>query len=34
VKFAATCNLEIRWSPDTLVTQGGQRGFGDNWIGA
>jgi len=26
VKFAATCNLEIRWSPDTLVTQGGLRG--------
>ena len=34
VKFAATCNLEIRWSPTTLVTQGSQRGFGDNWLGA
>jgi len=33
VKFAATCNLEIRWGPDTLVTQGGRRGFGDNWLG-
>jgi Putative MetA-pathway of phenol degradation len=34
VKFAALCNLEIRWSPDTLISQGGRRGFGDNWIGA
>jgi len=34
VKFAALCNLEIRWSPDTIVSQDGQRGFGDNWIGA
>jgi Putative MetA-pathway of phenol degradation len=34
VKFAALCDLEIRWSPDTLVSQRGQRGFGDNWIGA
>jgi len=33
-KFAATCNLEIRWSPNNLVTQGSQRGFGDNWLGA
>jgi Putative MetA-pathway of phenol degradation len=34
LKFAALCDLEIRWSPDTVVSQGGQRGFGDNWIGA
>lgn len=34
VKFAMLCDLEIRWSPDTLVSQGGRRGFGDNWIGA
>jgi hypothetical protein len=34
VKFAALCNLEIRWSPDTLDTEGGQRGLGDNRIGA
>jgi hypothetical protein len=34
LKFAALCNLEIRWSPDTVVSQGSQRGFGDNWIGA
>jgi Putative MetA-pathway of phenol degradation len=34
VKFAALCNLEIRWSPDTLSSQGGRRGFGDNWLGA
>jgi hypothetical protein len=34
VKFAALCNLEIRWNPDTLISQDGQRGFGDNWIGA
>jgi Putative MetA-pathway of phenol degradation len=34
LKFAALCDLEIRWSPDTLVSQGGQTGFGDNWIGA
>jgi Putative MetA-pathway of phenol degradation len=34
VKFAVLCNLEIRWSPDTVVGQGGRRGFGDNWIGA
>lgn len=34
LKFAALCNLEIRWSPDTVISQGGQRGFGDNWIGA
>ncbi|HXH50880.1 MAG TPA: transporter [Terriglobia bacterium] len=34
LKFAALCDLEIRWSPDTVVSKGGQRGFGDNWIGA
>jgi Putative MetA-pathway of phenol degradation len=34
VKFAVLCDLEIRWSPDTWVSQGGRRGFGDNWIGA
>jgi Putative MetA-pathway of phenol degradation len=34
LKFAALCNLEIRWSPDTVISQDGQRGFGDNWIGA
>ncbi len=34
LKFAALCNLEIRWSPDTVISQNGQRGFGDNWIGA
>lgn len=34
LKFSTLCNLEIRWSPDTVVSQGGQRGFGDNWIGA
>lgn len=34
LKFAVFCNLEIRWSPDTVVSQGGQTGFGDNWIGA
>jgi Putative MetA-pathway of phenol degradation len=34
LKFAALCNLEIRWSPDTLVSQGGQSGFGDTLIGA
>jgi hypothetical protein len=33
LKFAASCNLEIRWSPEMLVTQGKQRGFGGNWIG-
>jgi Putative MetA-pathway of phenol degradation len=34
LKFSALCDLEIRWSPDTLISQGGQRGFGDTWIGA
>jgi hypothetical protein len=34
VKFAVLCNLEIRWSPDTLISQNGQTGFGDNWVGA
>ncbi len=34
LKFSALCDLEIRWNPDTLVSQGGQRDFGDNWIGA
>jgi Putative MetA-pathway of phenol degradation len=34
VKFAVLCNLEIRWSPDTLISQDGARGLGDNWIGA
>jgi Putative MetA-pathway of phenol degradation len=34
LKFPVLCNLEIRWSPDTLISQGGERGFGDNWIGA
>jgi hypothetical protein len=34
LKFAAACDLEIRWSFDPLVAQGSQRGFGDNWIGA
>jgi Putative MetA-pathway of phenol degradation len=34
LKFSVLCDLEIRWSPDTLVRQGGQTGFGDNWIGA
>jgi hypothetical protein len=34
VKFSVACNLEIRWSPDTFITQGRQRGIGDNWIGA
>jgi len=36
-KFAATCNLEIRWDTDTLLrrTVGGttQTGFGDNALG-
>src|SRR5215475_8588978 len=36
-KFAATCNLEIRWDTDTLLRQtvGGvtQTGFGDNALG-
>jgi Putative MetA-pathway of phenol degradation len=34
VKFAVLCDLEIRWSPDTVISQGGERGFGDNWLGA
>lgn len=34
VKFSALCDLEIRWSPDTWISQGGQTGFGDNWVGA
>lgn len=34
LKFSVLCNLEIRWSPDTVISQDGQRGFGDNWIGA
>ncbi|HET9179265.1 MAG TPA: transporter [Terriglobia bacterium] len=34
LKFSALCDLEIRWSPDTVVSQGGNTGFGDNWIGA
>lgn len=34
VKFAALCDLEIRWSPDTVISQAGLRGFGDNWLGA
>lgn len=34
LKFSALCDLEIRWSPDTWVSQGGHNGFGDNWVGA
>jgi Putative MetA-pathway of phenol degradation len=34
LKFSALCNLELRWSPDTVISQNSQRGFGDNWIGA
>lgn len=34
LKFAVLCNLEIRWSPDTVISQDGQTGLGDNWIGA
>jgi hypothetical protein len=34
LKFPVACNLVLRWSPDTFVTQGNQRGVGDNWIGA
>ena len=34
LKFPATCNLELRWSPNTFVSQDNQRGVGDNWIGA
>lgn len=34
LKFSALCDLEIRWNPDTVISQGGQTGFGDNWIGA
>lgn len=34
VKFSLLCDLEIRWSPDTWVSQGGHTGFGDNWVGA
>ena len=34
LKFAAGCNLEIRWGSDPFVSMGGERGFGDNWLGA
>jgi hypothetical protein len=34
VKFAVLCGVEIRWGPDTVISQGGRRGFGDNWLGA
>lgn len=34
LKFAASCDLEIRWGPDPFVSMGGERGSGDNWLGA
>lgn len=34
LKFPVACNLELRWSPNTFVSQENQRGVGDNWIGA
>ncbi len=33
LKFAVACNLEIRWFFNPLIGLGGQRGFGDNWVG-
>jgi hypothetical protein len=37
LKFAVTCNLELRWSPNSILSQGdsngSQSGMGDNWLG-
>jgi len=33
LKFAATCNLEVRWGTDPFLSMGGERGIGDNWLG-